>query len=347
MNNNERPGVYADYEVSGVSYSGAASGTVGVCAAGAGENKVYDITSYAGAVSAFDADANMTELVRILIRNGVATIKAVPINDKANRDAYADAFETLCAIEDVKIVICDSVDADVHKALRNAIESADERARYKIGIVEGAGDVTELTARAKEINSERMVLVAPSAVTENGDGAIAGSLSAALAGAIVSEEDPAVPLNGAELYGIGGVSESFTDGDITLLVRGGVTPVESIGGAVSVVRGITTRTLTNGAEDSTFRELTTTMIIDDVLPTIRTALRSSFSRTKNTERTRGAIRTRVIVELEKKLAAEIIDGYDNVVVAQDSSDPTICDVSFEFMVAHGLNQIKLAAHITV
>jgi hypothetical protein len=72
-----------------------------------------------------------------------------------------------------------------------------------------------------------------------------------------------------------------------------------------------------------------------------------FSRTKNTAQTRGAIRTQVVIELEKKLTAEIIDGYDNVAVAQNSDDPTVCDVSFEFTVAHGLNQIRLTAYITV
>ena len=35
--------------------------------------------------------------------------------------------------------------------------------------------------------------------------------------------------------------------DIDLLVQGGVTPLETVGGVVSPVRGITTRTLTGGA----------------------------------------------------------------------------------------------------
>ena len=70
---------------------------------------------------------------------------------------------------------------------------------------------------------------------------------------------------------------------------------------VSPVRGITTRTTTGGAQDITWRELTTILIVDDVIPSIRASLRSRFSRTKNTAQTRGAIRSQVIVELENKL----------------------------------------------
>jgi hypothetical protein len=87
--------------------------------------------------------------------------------------------------------------------------------------------------------------------------------------------------------------------------------------------------------------------VDDVIPGIRQALRTQFARSKNTLQTRGAIRTQVIVQLEDKLAKEIIDSYDNVTVEADADDPTVCRVQFDFAVAHGLNQIYLTAHITV
>lgn len=87
--------------------------------------------------------------------------------------------------------------------------------------------------------------------------------------------------------------------------------------------------------------------MDDLIPTIRAALRSKFSRTKNTVRNRSAIRSQVIVELEKKAAAEIIDSYGEVTVSASADDPTVCLVEFSFAVAHGLNQIYLTVPITV
>ena len=87
--------------------------------------------------------------------------------------------------------------------------------------------------------------------------------------------------------------------------------------------------------------------MDDVIPTVRDALRARFRRAKNTEQSRGAIRSQVVLELENKLAREIITGYGEVSVEADADNPTVCLVGFSFTVAHGLNQIWLNAHITV
>ena len=83
------------------------------------------------------------------------------------------------------------------------------------------------------------------------------------------------------------------------------------------------------------------------MPAVRASLRSRFHRAKNTEQSRGAIRSQVILELENKVAREIITGYDGVTVSALVDDPTVCLVEFSFTVAHGLNQIWLSAHITV
>ena len=170
--------------------------------------------------------------------------------------------------------------------------------------------------------------------------------AAAVAGAIAAQSDPALPLSGAELTGLNGLSQQYNDNDIDLLVRGGVTPLESVAGVVSVVRGITTRTTTGESPDTTWRELSTILIVDDVIPSIRESLRAKFRRAKNTEQSRGAIRSQVVLELESKLSREIITGYEHVTVSADTENPTVCLVEFSFTVAHGLNQIWLTASIT-
>ena len=344
----ERPGVYTAYEISGVRYSGpAAAKTVGVAAVAASGTKgqIYDITSYAAAAAIFGAGCPIAELIRLLILNGVSVIKAVPIFisgvGEASTADYAGGFAALACIENVNIVICDSAEGDVHSAFKSEVMTADERYGHRLGIFECDGGVSEGIAAAAAINSERVILTlsAPDTVT--------GGVAAAVAGAIASQLDPAIPLNGARLYGLDKLSAKYSDGDISLLVQGGVTPVENFGGTVSIVRGITTRTLTMGSADNTWREISTVLIVDNVIPTVRDSLTRMFSRTKNTVQTRGAIRTQVIIELEKKLAAEIIDGYSNVTVVQSNEDPTVCEVSFEFTVTHGLNRIQLVAYITV
>ncbi|MBQ2324098.1 MAG: phage tail sheath protein, partial [Oscillospiraceae bacterium] len=204
---------------------------------------------------------------------------------------------------------------------------------------------SELIEHAAQLNSERVVLSATNVPDEDGRGAIL--TAAAVAAAIAANDDPSVPINGTALQGLSGLTGRFTDTEIDLLVRGGVTPVEAVGGTVSPVRAVTTRTTTGGESDSTWRELTTILVVDDVIPTIRSALRTRFARSKNTAQSRGAIRSQVILELEDKLANERIDSYGEVKVSAVESDPTICLVEFSFAVAHGLTRIYLTAHITV
>ena len=344
----ERPGVYSSYDASAVVTAGRGSKIIGVAAKAASGTvgEVVTFTGYTAGVAAFgeDVDPGMSTILRLLFLNGASTVAAVRVADE--EPDYAGAFGVLGKVE-AQILVCDSGELSVQQALRTAVETASEQRRERIAVVGGSGlKASELVERAAELNSERMVLVGPDLV--RGEGTLPGVFaSAALAGAIASGTDPAIPLNGAELSGLEGLTEDYTDNDIDLLVRGGVTPLESVGGVVSPVRGITTRTTTGGAADSTWRELTTILIVDDIIPSIRTALRSRFSRAKNTARGRSAIRSQVIVELEKKVAAEIIDSYGEVMVNALEEDPTVCLVEFGFAVAHGLNQIYLTVHMTV
>lgn len=346
----ERPGVYSTYDASTVVSAGQASRAIGVAAkASAGtEGEAVILTSYAAGVSAFGEDETpgMSTMLRLLFANGASTVAAVRVAEAGEVADYQAAFDAL-ARQDVQIMVCDSTDEAVHQALRTAVETASASRKERIGVVGGSGEAAALVEHAAALNSERMVLVGPDVLDEAGETLSGAFAAAALAGVIASNADSAVPLNGAEIRGLGGVSTDYGDNDIDLLVRGGVTPLESSGGVLSPVRGITTRTTTGDVTDTTWRELTTILIVDDLIPTIRAALRSKFSRTKNTVRNRSAIRSQVIVELEKKAAAEIIDSYGEVTVSASADDPTVCLVEFSFAVAHGLNQIYLTVHITV
>ncbi len=340
MTIHERPGVYSSYDASTViagSGGGRTVGLVGLVSQGE-SGKLYALNRYEDAVTRFGPEENLTKLVQVLFRNGAARVVAAPVGGQAD---YQGAFDLLAAEEDIAVVVCDSTQLTVQQALRQSVCDASQARRERIAVVGGAQseDVEALTTRAEGLNSERVVLVAPGDST--------GLAAAAVAGAIAGESDPAIPLGGAELKGLEGLEARYADSEIDTLVRGGVTPLENVGGVVSVVRGVTTRTKTGEAEDATWRELTTIRIVDDVIPTIRNALRTRFRRTKNTQQTRGAIRSQVVLELENKLAREIITGYDQVTVEADTENPTVCLVDFTFTVAHGLNQIWLTAHITV
>ena len=341
----ERPGVYSVYGASSLVRGSGGRKTVGLAAVNtkAEAGVIQTITSYEEAVSTFGSQADsqdMAELIRVILLNGAAAVAVVPV---ANAEGYEAAFAAMSGMEDLSVVVCDSTDQEVQQKLRDSVTAASAARRERIAVVGGkAGEnATALVQRAEGLNSERVVLTAP--VGEGGGAVVA----AAVAGAIAGESDPAIPLGGAELLGLNGLSTQYGDNDIDLLVRGGVTPLDSRAGTVSVVRGITTRTRSGESEDATWRELSTVLIVDDVIPAIRESLRARFRRAKNTEQSRGAIRSQVVLELENKKAREIITGYDGVTVTALPENPTVCLVEFAFTVAHGLNQIWLTASITI
>ncbi len=349
----ERPGVYSSYDASMVIGASKAAKAVGVAAAASAgaANVPVLLTSYAEGVSVFGEDAagvcGMSTLLRALYKNGANTVYAVAVEMVDGTADYAAAFAALEEVE-VDVVVCDSADAAVHALLKQSVGRASAARMERIGVVGAQGaSAPQLIEHAAALNSERMVLVGGDVLDENGTRVSGVAGAAALAGIVASNGDAATPVNGAALAGLTGVCERYNDAQIDLLVRGGVTPLEMVGGAVSPVRAVTTRTMSGEAADATWRELTTILIVDDVIPGIRNALKSRFVRAKNNAQSRGAIRSQIIIELENKLAAEIIDSYGEVSVSADAEDPTVCVCEFSFAVAHGLNRIYLSAHIKI
>ena len=341
----ERPGVYSSYEASALTAGSNRGRAVAVVAAGPEESQgqIFAWSSYSRAVADV-GQCTLSDLARLALKNGAGLVYGVAAGEN-----YEEAFSKAAEIEDVMVVVCDSTDLTVQQALRAMVEECSAGRRERIAVVGGAAGetVSALISRAAGLNHERMVLVAPGAVDTEGTGVGGIQCAAAVAGAIAGNSDPALPLGGAQIYGLEGLETSYDDGDIDLLVQGSVTPMETLAGACYVVRGITTRTTTGGAADTTWRELTTILVVDEVIPGVRSALRARFPRVKNTEQTRGAIRSQVIMELEDRVSREIIDGYGDVTAEALATDPTVCLVEFAFTVAHGLNQIWLSAHITV
>ena len=377
LTTHERPGVYSSYDASTLVRGSGGHKTVGLAAINstASAGVPITVTSYEAAVAAFgsqEGKQDMAELIRIALLNGAAAVVAVPV---ANEEGYQAAFDTLGGLENISVMLCDSTSLTVQQALRDSVLSASAARRERIAVVGAAAgeDVSALVERAKGLNCERMVLVAPGSVDGEDaapprtsrmrirklapSGRVEGRWLCHLEdGTILRLGESEVvafglgtgkELSGAELSGLHGLSQQYSDNDIDLLVRGGVTPLESISGQVGVVRGVTTRTSSGEVEDTTWRELSTILIVDDVIPTLRDSLRSKFRRAKNTEQSRGAIRTQVVLELENKKSREIITDYDQVTVSAHPDDPTVCLVDFTFTVTHGLNQIWLTAHIVI
>lgn len=344
VTSHERPGVYSAYEASAVVTAAGRRGWAAVAARSqqGDPGTLYTLGTWREALETFGQEGTLAGMIQRLLANGAQRVLAVPVGEDND---YAAAFALLGQQENIKVVVCDSEDLSVQQSLRDQVAADAQNRRERIAVVPGGRDesVSQLVTRAQGLNSERVVLTAPGVSPEEG-----GALTAAaVAGAICGQADPALPLGGQVLTGVSALAGRYTEEELDTLLQGGVTPLEMAAGQCTVIRGVTTRTKTGDAPDDTWRELGTILVVDDVIPAIRDALRARFPRAKNTAQTRGAIRSQVILELERKLAAEIITGYGEVTTETPADRPTVCLVTFSFAVAQGLNQIWLSVQITV
>lgn len=333
----QRPGVYSDLEGSWVRRRASGSGVCGLTAVEPGlEPGLYTVTTSGAAGSLFGFGTTSATLCSIALTNGAAAVVCSLCRDDSGLTEAAARFETE---EDVQVLICQDDRLDAQQAVLDAAIKASAQRRERIAVL-GMDNATveQLCQRGRILNSERAMLVGASL-----EGVAA---AAAAAGVICACTDPAQPMIDVDLEGVSEPGH-YSDSDFDSLVLAGVSPVEAFGGQVQITRAVTTRTNVGGVADSSFRELSTVLIADRVIPGIRQVLKNEFYRAKNTARTRSAIRTRVIVELENYVTRELIQQYGDVTVEADGDDPTLCLVSFDFTVAHGLCRVHLTAVITV
>mgnify|MGYP000485484913 CR=1 FL=1 len=170
--------------------------------------------------------------------------------DESEEKDYASAFAALSDEEDVGVMVGDSAAQSVHLLLKTAAEDASAARRERIAVIGGSEEtVAQMVNRAKAVNSERVVLVGPDIASDDGGTMSAVFAAAAVAAVIAGNTDPSVPINGAELTLFGAAGKRLSDNEIDQLVRGGVTPIETVGGVSSPVRGITTKTSSGGAAE--------------------------------------------------------------------------------------------------
>lgn len=344
----ERPGVYSDYTASSVSASGERSKVLALIGVSDAEVGLYTVTSYSDGAAAFGDGSELGKMLAAAYKNGAGTVLAYSIAEDTAEN-YQAAIDAVMAEKAAAFCAVGSVSEAVQQMLKRAVLEASASGGECIGIVGlNAPEKNALLARAAALDCERMVLVGPDAYRSGESELCGGAVCASsLCGLLAAQTDPALPLNGAVVSGLSGVSASYDDTEIDALVQGGVTVLTAVAGTVRILRGITTRQTIGEGRDTTYRELNTILVIDDVIPGVRSALGARFPRAKNNAATRSAIRSQVIVELDSRVSREIIDSYSDVTVEASSTDASTCLVSFSFTVMRGLNRIWLTAHISV
>lgn len=342
----QRPGVYSDYQTSGILYSKKSGKSIAIVAKSSAEtNKIYTIQKLSDAQTIFGKDSIMYSLCKTIFENGANNILAISSGD--SDENYTSAFKILEEMDGINVVICDSTNVTIQQLLMQSIVSASLNKKERIGVIAAAENQSELADWASSFNNERILLVAQNPIGADGS-TLSGCILAAAVAAIISQyTDPSQSFNGVGFEGISKLNKALTEDEVDDYINNGIIPFEVVAGRVEIIRAVTSKTTTDNVPDKTFKEVNTILIIDEVIKSIREMLSKNISVAKNNVTTRSAISSQVTVKLQEFLDANIIDAYAVPNVYQSSDDSTICIVEIDFTVAQGINQIHITANINV
>lgn len=344
-----RPGVYSEYSVSSLYTRPKTNKNLALIiksSVGVSNNTNY-LSSYSEAVALIGtADPIALGAAKILFQSGINKLCLVPLANSATLSDYSLAFALVAPLEDIGAIVCDSSDTAIIASLNQSVMSSSANLKERFAVC-GAAAAVAAVGVAEAINSERLLMCCPATKLPDLDTASPLFTACAIAGIVLSANDPATSFNGEILPTVNAVPSPLTEQEIESLLINGVTPVELVNKQVECIKAVTTRTKTDDVTDLSFSSINTTLIIDDVIKTIRTSLKSRLKGLKNTVQTRESIVSQVTVELSAKVDAEIIDSFLPPVVYPSSKDSSICVVEISFTVAHVVNQIFISASIKV
>ncbi len=308
MNIGLRPGIYASYSTEA--------------------KKPVSMNTMAVGIAASESDDNaLAKLAEIAKKNGAEKVYTAAVT---NGD-YASAAELLLG-KGADIICCDSVSLEDQTAIKTALSDSET---YSVCIFECGGTAESLTQRAVGFNDEGIMLI-------GNHGESNGLLSAAAAG-LISCRLPSVSLNGAVLKGITELEYEYGDSEIEKLLSHGVTPLERLLDEVSIIRAVSTKTLTDGESDTTYRDMSTVLTRAYVMKSVSSAFEMSFGTASGY--TASELRSLLASELGKLKASGVIKSFGDITAEALENDESVCRVCFEFTAVRGLNAIELKVHV--
>lgn len=276
----QRPGIYSDYQTSGVLYSKKMEKRIAIIAQSEAEpNTLYSLQKLVDAKTVFGEASAMYALYKAVLENGAGSIVGVSVRENTSA-AYEAAFKLIAGTDGIGVVICDSTDLAIQQLLAQSVVEASQNKRERIGILAADSNESNLAAWANKFNSERILLVAQSPINSQGEELYGCILSAAMAAIISQYTDPSQSFNGAGFENISKLSKDLSEAEVDEYITNGIIPFEVVAGRVEVIRAVTSKTTTDGIADKTFKELNTILIIDEVIKAVRETLRENISTAK-------------------------------------------------------------------
>lgn len=307
-------------------------------------NTVFNISGTSDASDKFGATSVMIKATKALIQNGVDYIYGIIVSSEVDdenelSDNYATALSASLDQPSVKCIVIDSYDATVIAELKTHLAMAESEDMFRYAVINSQEDTNdEVVTYVESIDDSRIFVVGSKFVngSETVDKVV---VSAGVAGAIMTQtEDPALPMNGVQVYGIGNVGRAMLESDKSLFANNGIVALYNDSGLPTIHRLVTSYT-----KDAIWQEGTTRFIADYVLENIENVLRTNYKRTKNVVRILDSIKTTVKGLLENFEGLEIIENFDasTLSVTKDPEDLYGAIVNYEFDVVTPLYTITI------
>lgn len=323
-----RPGVFTQVDVYGGGAAASSSGIAVVAQGGPGDTPGA-VVKLAGAITTeLTGGTVLFALTNALLGAGVRPVYAVP----AGGD-YSAAFAT-CEALPVTAVVCD----ENAQNLADHVAHCGETAKERIGFI-GISDAALACETAAALNHPHVVITC--------DGGTKAGLAAAGLAALASRKEAMQSFSSAEIPFEEPFDGTLTQAQVEELLGAGVTPFEDSYGQVQCIRAVTTKTQTNGILDRTFSDLSTVLAVQDVITSIRSAVKLRLRGLRNNPITRESIASQIVVELQAKRSLGIIDSFDPPRVEPHPQDAGICVATIAVRVAPEIQQIVISAQFVV
>lgn len=319
--------------------------------------EIFSISGTTDSTARYGEDSPITKAVKVLIQNGVSNIEGMAY-EIADDDAetptskITECLEASLAEPSISMILMDDNSANTITALKThlALAETEDMFRYAVVAMSGKEDGTPLTQNdfitfAKTVADSRIFVPGAEAVDIENHDVEPIVWAAGLASRImVDSSDPALPMNGVNILGFGGLKRIALETERKVLSESGVVPMYiDETGMLAIYRLVTSYVAT----DKIWQEGTTRFIADYTLNAVETMLRSKYKRTKNVVRILSDIRDDVSTLLQEINDAEIIHDYDDstLSVTKDPKDRYGALIDYEIKVVTPLYTITINQHL--
>lgn len=320
--------------------------------------EIFSISGTTDTAARYGEDSPITKAVKVLIQNGVSNIMGMAYTiaeeDEGSTPTskITECLEASLAEPSISIILMDDNSANTITALKThlALSETEDMFRYAVVAMSGNEGGTPLTqndfiAFAKTVADSRIFIPGAEAVDIENHDVEPIVWAAGLASRImVDTSDPALPMNGVNILGFGGLKRIALETERKVLGESGVVPMYiDETGTLAIHRLVTSYV----AADKIWQEGTTRFIADYTLNAVETMLRSKYKRTKNVVRILSDIRDDVSTLLQEINDAEIIHDYDDstLSVIKDPNDRYGALVDYEIKVVTPLYTITINQHM--